>query len=301
MEWNRDLIERLADNVPGGYAAGGEPTTEPTALAGLALVAHRRRARAMEVAQLAAEWLANQQAECGSVGISPDRPTPCWPTSLAIVLWHAVQSATGSEQFAASIARAVQWALAERGRTQKQGALARHDTTLTGWSWAANTHSWIEPTAMFVLALKAVGEGGHPRTREATQLIADRLLPGGGCNYGNTIVLGQTLLPHVQPTGLAMMALAGEDIDDPRIELSLTYLQRELRRDMTTASLCYGLVGLAAHNRRPVDRLAWLERAHRRTLDPKASCYKLALVALAAADSYPFAHQFGSALAHERN
>jgi hypothetical protein len=284
MNWTLDLIDRLEGAVPGGYADGNEPMTEPTALAGLALVAHGR----IKLAQFAGTWLANQQAAGGSIGISPTRPAPCWPTSLAILLWRAIQSATGSDAYNESIERAVQWTLAQRGRTQKRGISAQHDSTLVGWSWAANTHSWIEPTAMFVLALTAAGQRDHARTREAVRLISDRLLPAGGCNYGNTIVLGQTLLPHVQPTGLAMMALADEPQRVPQVELSLNFLQRELCADTTTSSLCYGLLGLAAHDRTPRGRLEWLEHAHNRSISGGRGCYKLALLALAAAEKYPF-------------
>jgi hypothetical protein len=293
MNWTLDLIDRLENVAPGGYTAGGEPTSEPTALAGLALAVHGR----IKSAQLAATWLASQQADDGSIGVSPSRPTPCWPTSLAIILWHAVRSTTGFDTYSDSIKRAIQWAFTQRGRTQQQGASTQHDSTLVGWSWAANTHSWIEPTAMFVLALKAAGKRDHPRTREAVRLISDRLLPAGGCNYGNTIVLGQTLLPHVQPTGLAMMALADEANPVPQVELSLRFLERELCQDTTTASLCYGLLGLAAHDRAPSNCLAWLEQAYRRSLSNGSSCYKLALLALAAAESYPFSNQRQAALA----
>ncbi|MEX0613597.1 MAG: hypothetical protein WD738_20730 [Pirellulales bacterium] len=286
MDWTLDLVDRLARVVPGGYAAGDEATTEPTALAGLALLTQDR----IDDAQIAANWLAKLQADGGSIGISPARHTPCWPTSLAILLWQAVERATGRDKYARSIERAVQWALAERGRTRRRGPLARHDTTLAGWSWAENTHSWVEPTAMFVLALKAVGHGRHPRTREAIRLLSDRLLPTGGCNYGNTIVLDQVLLPHVQPTGLAMMAFADDELADPRIELSLNYLEQELQPETTTASLCFGILGLAAHNRHPVDGYAWLENAYRRVLDQGPGCYKLALLSLAAAEQYPLSN-----------
>jgi hypothetical protein len=142
---------------------------------------------------------------------------------------------------------------------------------------------------MFVLALKAVGFSEHPRTREAVQLLDDRLLPRGGCNYGNTIVLGQELLPHVQPTGIVVMALAGEPIADTRLPKSLEYLQQQLSAETTTASLCYGLLGLAAHQRSAEQRLDWLHDKYNALTDRDASCYKLALIALASNDDYPFA------------
>ena len=122
-------------------------------------------------------------------------------------------------------------------------------------------------------------------------MLVDRLLPDGGCNYGNTIVLGQELLPHVQPTGIVMMALADERSTDPRIERSLEYLEHELSADTTTASLCYGLLGLAAHKRTPEHQLEWLQAKYSQAVERDANCYKLALIALAANDAYPFAKQ----------
>jgi hypothetical protein len=282
--WQHELVDRLAERIPAGYDAGGEPAAEPTALAGLALAAHGR----LDAAQQASLWLAKMQARTGSVGVTPAQPTPCWPTSVAMLLWKCLDAASTSPQFADSIDRAVHWTLQQRGKTLPRNPQFGHDSTLVGWSWAANTHSWIEPTAMFVLALKAVGQSPHDRTREAVRLLIDRLLPNGGCNYGNTIVLGQTLLAHLQPTGLAMMALAGEGYDDPRIERSLNYLRRQLSAETATASLCYGLLGLAAHGRTPTNRDDLLQNAYIRVRDQDASPYKLALIALAATQRYPF-------------
>ncbi len=278
-----DVVDRLAERVPSGYFAGGEPASEPTAWAGLALAAHGRP----DAARQAANWLASLQTQTGTVGVTESSTEPCWPTSLAILLWQALDATDTSGQYGERIERAASWTLSERGRPNERTSHFGHDTTLVGWSWAANTHSWLEPTALAVLALKSLGQGDHPRTREAVRLMVDRLLPAGGCNYGNTFVLGQRLSPHVEPTGLVMMALAGEECDDPRIERSLEYLGRELSPKTTTASLCYGLLGLAAHGRSPEPRHAWLQHAYRHTVEAGASPYKLALVALAAADDYP--------------
>ena len=284
MQFQSELVDRLAAQTPGGYSVGSEAASEPTALAGLALVAGGR----LHAAKLAADWLADRQADDGSVGVTANRSTPCWPTSLAMLGWQAARRADASDEYAGSIDRAREWALREEGRTQFQRPWVGHDTMLVGWSWAANTHSWLEPTAMFVLALKAVGESDHLRTREAVTLLVDRLLPTGGCNYGNTTVLGQELLPHVQPTGLVMTALAGENLDDPRIERSLEYLEREITAETTTASLCYGLLGLTAYGRSPTDRTAWLQAAYERELKHGVSTYKLALLALATSKRNPF-------------
>jgi len=283
MIWRHELVTRLAAVVPGGYHVTGPAATEPTALAGLALCAHGK----LDRARRAADWLAELQARDGSIGVTAAQPSPCWPTSLAILLWQAIDSRVPSPLYERNINLAVAWALADHGRPNRRQPHVGHDTTLIGWSWVADTHSWLEPTAWFVLALKAVGQSDHRRTREAVRLLVDRLLPNGGANYGNTIVLGQPLLPHVQPTGLAMMALAGEGYDDRRIELSLEYLERELLPRTATASLCYGLLGLDAHGRKTEERNAWLRQAYERVRERESNPYQLALISLATATNHP--------------
>ncbi len=282
MAWKPALLERLAKSLPCGYHMDGPAASEPTAWAGLALLAHGQT----DAARQAADWLARLQSRSqkGPIGVTESCSEPNWPTSLAILLWQALDQAASPKKrkYTSNIGQAVDWALAERGRVGKQHKHIGHDTTLVGWSWAADTSAWLEPTAMFTLALKEVGQGQHARTREGVRLLVDRQLPQGGCNYGNTIVLGQPLLAHLQPTGLAMMALAGEGYDDPRTERSLNYLERDLTQETPTASLCYGLLGLAAHGRRPVRNDLWLQHAYERVLRQDASPYKLALIALAA-------------------
>jgi hypothetical protein len=140
----------------------------------------------------------------------------------------------------------------------------------------------MEPTSWSVLALRTAGYATHKRTREGVRLLVDRLLPTGGCNYGNSYVLGQVLRPHVQATGVCLLALAGEPIDDPRIQRSVDYLQAELNDKTTTISLSFGLLGLAAYNSSPATADAFLAAAARRTLDRDGGAYKLALLALAA-------------------
>lgn len=244
------------------------------------MLAHQR----MDAAHRAAGWLAEQQARNGTIGVTASRSSPHWPTALAMLVWHSIDQATGGQEFKDHLSRAIDWSLAEHGKPAPRSAQFGHDSTIAGWSWAANTHSWLEPTAMFVLALKSVGHSQHARTRDGVRLLIDRQLPNGGCNYGNTIVLGQPLLAHAQPTGLAMLALAGEGYDDPRTERSLRFLERELSQQTATASLCYGVLGLAAHGRAPATRDTWLRQTYSRVVTHNSSPHKLALIALAAAD-----------------
>lgn len=277
MKWTDQLIDRVAAATPGGYLPSGPPATEPIAWAAMSLAAAGRAG----AARRAADWLANAQQRDGAVGVTADQSTPAWPTSLSILAWLAAQQADGAHSYQDNIQRAVDWALEAKGRTAPRKPQIGHDTMLVGWSWAADTHSWLEPTAMFVKALRQAGYADHPRVREGVRLLTDRLLPSGGANYGNTMVLGQELLAHAQPTGIVLWALAGEAIEDARLPRTIDYLSNSLTAQTTTASLAFAVLGLTVQNARPAEADSWLEAAFARQSADRPSLYKLALLAAA--------------------
>jgi hypothetical protein len=229
--------------------------------------------------------------------------SPGWPTALAILAnVYASRSGCpdvlglrGERDFAAdgqhdssdrfNGVSALRWLVETKGSVHDRGPLLGHDSTLVGWPWVVGTHSWSEPTALAVLALKAAGKREHQRTREAVQLLHDRLLPDGGCNYGNTTVLGQTLRPHVAPTGIVLLALHAET-DDGRIARSLDYLERQINGETTAVSLSYAVWGLARYCRRLPAATGWLAAAaSRRTTQNSPHRMALLLLASAAVDS----------------
>ncbi|MGH7194374.1 MAG: hypothetical protein ACREJM_12715, partial [Candidatus Saccharimonadales bacterium] len=112
--------------------------------------------------------------------------------------------------------------------------------------------------------------GDHPRTREAVTLLLDRLLPQGGCNYGNTSVFGRVLRPHLEPSGLTLAALAGESDNSQRVAKTRDYLRRSLSENVGGVSLAYGLLGLTAHGRRPPEANHWISEATRSVKSPLA-------------------------------
>ncbi len=268
-------LETLSRARSWGYHAASATATEPTALTALALLAQRKSA----AAQAALEQLLAIQDSDGCLGVMIDQALPGWPTAWAVLAWQAA----GDPRFAEPIRRGVDWLLATHGDPVESHGQMGHDGSLIGWPWAVGTHSWLEPTALAVLALKATGHADHPRTREAVRLIIDRLLPDGGANYGNTLVLGQMLRPHVEPSGLCLLALAGESSTDPRIARTIEYLQQEVGGRITPVSLGYALLGLNAHDAAPKNSTAWISAAIEKSLARDPSCYKLALLALAAA------------------
>lgn len=274
MGWNDELLDRLATQIPCGYHPRGPASTEPTALAAIALsAANRPTAKAIQ-------WLARLQSADGSVGPTAEQSSPGWPTSVAVLAALAIGRAADGPGFDA--ARAVNWIMQTAGDALPGPDQTAQQPVNVGWPWVTGTFSWVEPTALHVVALKAAGFKDHPRTREAVAMLIDRLLRNGGCNYGNTVVLGQELRPHVQPTGLAMLALAGTPDFAGRIARSLDFLATNLSIETTSASLAYGLMGLAAHGRFPTDATKWLHAAYRRTIARDGAAYKLALLSLAA-------------------
>ena len=72
------------------------------------------------------------------------------------------------------------------------------------------------------------------------------------------------MVGQVEPTGLALLALAGEEVADPRVGRSVDYLDRTLSARTPTSSLGYGLMGLSAWADPPAESGAWLEAAYRR-------------------------------------
>lgn len=280
-DWLQRALDDLATTPVCGYLRDQAAATEPSVFAALALSGHGNREAALPIL----DYLAAAQQPNGSVGVREKEPTPGWPTSLAVIAWQHFDAA----QHQAHIEKAFTWISVQRGTTMERDPEMAHNTMLVGWPWAEGTHSWLEPTAFHLLAYRATGQANHPRAREAVELLVDRQLPSGGCNYGNTIVLGQTLRPHVQPTGIAMLALAGEKDPSGRMEKSLTWLKWSLGSRTTAQSLAWALHGLTAHRRDVANAHELLAAAYERVMAQDRSPHKVALLALAAlAERSPF-------------
>jgi hypothetical protein len=294
MTWREELLKRLAPAIPCSYERNGPPATEPTCLAAIAMSLYGQQERSLQ----ALRWLASLQNDDGSVGPTPELKNPGWPTALAIlanghfgdddrdVLGLSGSKGPGGFELLRkelfSVDRAAHWLLDTKGGTLPRQPSMGHDSTLVGWPWVAGTHSWVEPTALAVLALKSIGQSDHPRTREGVRVLHDRLLPSGGCNCGNTIVFGQELLPHIQPTGLALLALYGENDHDGRIERSLDWLHSAIDHETAAASLAYAVWALARYGRETEKAESWLATASNR-IATMTSPYRKALLLLAGA------------------
>jgi hypothetical protein len=278
MNLIREYLDQLATADRWTYRASSESAAEPAAWAAMALAAHGRS----DAAAAPSDWLAGLQRPDGSVGVTQAQEEPRWPTSLALLAWCTLDGITGDGAYRDSIGRAAQWCLSDRGKIGQRSPQIGHDPTLVGWSWAANTATWLEPTCYFVMGLDAAGFGDHPRVAEGRRAIADRFLPTGGANYGNTIVLGQPLLAHLAPTGVALAALTGRELDLARVERSIELLLAHTGPDTTPISLAWACLGLTARGRRPSMAEAWIEQALGNEAWQPLAAYERSLLLLAA-------------------
>jgi hypothetical protein len=248
--WVNQLGERVLPD--GGFSPGprGRYRADATCWAILALSSDPAN---RDLLTRARSRLAADQLPDGRVCLAPDHPEAFWPTSLAVFAWHQ------SAQHRKNQARAADFLIASSGTHFPRGAHdpSAHDSNIKGWPWIADTHSWAEPTALAMMALKIAGYGGHTRVKEATRLLLDRQLPRGGWNYGNTVVYDQELRPMPLSTGIVLNALK-DQTSRATIQRSLTYLQSRVASLPTPRSLGWSLLGLGAWSARPGPSQNWI-------------------------------------------
>ncbi len=186
--------------------------------------------------------IAQDQHPDGSISISQDQPHAVWPTPLAIFAWNGALHHKGNQT------RAVQFLLHHTGlhfEKEDGNAVIGHDTSIPGWPWITHTHSWVQPTALCMIALSINGHKTHQRVQDGERMLLNRQLPQGGWNYGNTTILRKELQPFPETTGIALIALSGR-VAQSTVEPSLTYLTRVFPKLKTPLSLCWSLLGLRA-------------------------------------------------------
>ncbi|WP_442509801.1 hypothetical protein SH528x_001399 [Novipirellula sp. SH528] len=244
-QWIEQQTRRLDSQPIVGYIAGEPAAAEPTAFAALAAMALDRGG----AAATACRRLLDAQLDDGSVAVWLDDKGPFWPTSLACVAWRCFEKQWPDDAKSwcrDAYHKGMDYLLNCGGEKIARNEIIGHDTQLVGWPWVLGTHSWLEPTAMALLAMRHCARENHPRAIEATKLLLDRQLPSGGANYGNTFVLGQTLRPHVLPSAMCAVALHRiTPMPDP-LDATVRYLQQELNRPMAATSLAWTIHALTS-------------------------------------------------------
>jgi hypothetical protein len=134
----------------------------------------------------------------------------------------------------------------------------RFDPDKYGWPWMSGSASWVIPTAFSVIAIKQFTvcdrrEASEKRIRLGVEMLLDRVCAGGGWNSGNSVVYGVPLLPHVEATAIALLALQDE-ARTPAIRASLAWLKQTSTNIESAESLAWSILSLFVYQE-PVDQL----------------------------------------------
>lgn len=270
----RKIIARALPD--GGFSSspGGQYRPDASAWAILALTSAGEYENLLELAR---SMLAADQLDDGRICISKNHPQSFWPTALAVLAWNNSPTHGKSQE------KGIDFLLETSGKhwPKESDSPVANDPSLRGWPWIADTHSWVEPTSLVLMALGVAGKGNHPRAEEARRMLLNRQLENGGWNYGNTAIFSQQLQPMPGSTGLALSALAGGSTRES-VEKSLLYLKREMSRLETPLSFGWGCLGLSAWGERPgIQRDALLSGLMRQEIYGAHTTEELSLLLIA--------------------
>lgn len=241
------LVNAQTDAGGWGYDPFGEGFVEPTAAVLWALSqgpqTDERVERAIENAVI---WMVGAQNPDGGWGICPSDQESGWQTAWAVF-------ALGKLNFAeAAKRRGLQWLLNEDVMQYTDSELlsaglsvARIDFSLRGWPWLPGESSWVEPTALSLLALDTDPSlaVGSERIKEAVHYLRDRRCHGGGWNVGNPVMFDAIFPPRVNPTAWAVLALAEISPNDILPE-DIHVLREEMHLEGSPMGLAWGLIAL---------------------------------------------------------
>lgn len=254
-EWIGLLLQSQSEDGGFGASPGQPSNSESTALALLALRSHPRHA---SNADRARAWLLQRQREDGSWALIDGADDGSWVTPWAML---ALQSEEGVDPEA--LERGADWLARRKGR--KLGFMAlmmfrflpeaervELNPELVGWPWHDGSFSWVEPTAVTLLALKRLRGmlADHfpaERVEEGGRLLYDRQCEDGGWNYGNRAVLGEELHAYPDVTAIALLAL--QDQPAERTAKGRAALEEMLATDeasglaLALGSLCRSVYG----------------------------------------------------------
>jgi hypothetical protein len=233
-------------NPDGGWGCrpGGQSLTEPTSFCLLALKSRGDRAEMVK----GIDFLKSCQKDSGAVGIYPGDPEGSWMAYSALLAFDAVGA--GSEE-----SRLRDWILSFEDASSRFtpadikaiAADYRYDASIRGWPWTPNTTCWVEPTALFIIALSRVGvPATEKRVKSGADLILDRRVPSGGWNFGNPYSKAYELEASTMSTALALAALGAAGVQEgrPAVSSGIRFLTLSLAGDTSTASLAWALLAL---------------------------------------------------------
>lgn len=222
-----------------GYRAGGTSYVESTAAVLLSLENSEGIARGRD-------FLLGLQQKDGGWGIAAMDPESGWMTAWAVIALAQFDIARDA------VGRGAAWLLATSplyitDEKPRQDVLRvfKIDSALRGFPWQSGDASWVHPTSLALRALAAAGRRDEPRVREGVAYLFDRALENGGWNVGNPWMIDKRLVPTIQDTAVALIALSvAKALSQPQVELGIQFLRAELTNAQTPAELAWGIYAL---------------------------------------------------------
>jgi hypothetical protein len=214
-----DLLSMQNPDGGWGYRNCGS-STEPTALAALALASAARSAEYPTAAlRRGIDWLHRQHSAEGGWRPTPEVEATTWVTSLVLLL--------PPDQLGQDFKQGIDWLLSLQGeetttlyrlKQRLHRMTPPSEQAYAGWPWFPGAAAWVCPTATAVLALRKVRDNSHvaERVEQGRQFLLARTCADGGWNHGSVRALGIEGDSYPESTGLALLALA----DLPASQLS---------------------------------------------------------------------------------
>lgn len=235
---------RASQNSDGGwgYSEGHGSVLEATAMAMLALA---RGPNSTDVLAVATRWLLAAQHDDGGWGLAADDPESGWQTAWAgLVLARLGGNDEALRRAARWLLNANAWEFDQSQPNQGRDTVLNIDLRLHGWTWLPNQSSWVEPTALAMLALQAspLAAEAQVQLEEAVRYLQDRRCRDGGWNFGNPYMFDAALPARAHPTAFAILALVAVS-PDAILLADLELLRQEARQE--GSALALGLAALA--------------------------------------------------------
>jgi hypothetical protein len=248
-----------AQNRDGGWgaSAGGSSSTEATAIGVMAIAAVGRDSLRPRVDD-GLSWLGRVQKADGGWAPTPAVESSSWSTAPAVIAFANLAPTADAG------VRGWQWLVEHEGaglgwlgwvlwKLFARMRVTELNPDLKGWPWIPGAFSWVEPTALGLIALKKLRPArgnakAAGRIQQGELMIYDRMCEGGGWNYGNSKTLGEALQPFPDTTALALLALS-DHRERPANQQSLEALQRTMRGVQSGLALALAILCLDVYGR----------------------------------------------------
>lgn len=190
-----------------GYSSEGSSILEATAAV---LLAIRSCQSCSEHHRQGLTWLRNAQNDDGGWGISIEDTGSGWQSAWAIL---ALSSSADP-----ALEEGVRWlqTVETAADNTDEEDLARmidlfsFDPRTKAWPWRPGESSWVEPTALSLLALGSVNAlaNSAQRVADALHYLEDRRCQGGGWNVGNPAMFSKPLVALIHPSSWVIISLS---------------------------------------------------------------------------------------------